>query len=341
MEEVSRLGIDTVAFPQLGIELTVDKEAFVLFGLSIKWYGIMIALGLLLAMIYCFKRTKQFGIDGDKLIDVVFFGLIGAVIGARLYYVVLHRESFHDIRDVLAIRDGGLAVYGGIIGALLFGFVTAKIRKIRVLPSFDLAAMGFLIGQGIGRWGNFFNQEAFGTNTVLPWGMTGGRIQNYLLYMQESLAAQGMEVNPYLPVHPCFLYEFIWCMTGFVILHFYHTKRRFDGELLCMYAFWYGLGRFFIEGLRTDSLYIGSFRASQVLALVSAAAALAVIIAMRIVVKKKGMVLYRDTEESKTMLAELERAEKKEAEKKRAKKEKRQELSAEDKIISDNDENDI
>ncbi|MBP1545340.1 MAG: prolipoprotein diacylglyceryl transferase [Oscillospiraceae bacterium] len=338
MNEVGRLYGNNIVFPQLGIDITVDNEAFSLFGLSIKWYGVLIALGMLLAMIYCFKRTKEFGIDGDRLTDVVFAGLIGAVIGARLYYVALHPESFKDIRDVLAIRDGGLAVYGGILGALLFGFVTAKIRKLRILPTFDLVAMGFFIGQAAGRWGNFFNQEAFGSNTSLPWGMSGGRIQQYLANHQASLAAQGMEINPYLPVHPCFLYESIWCVIGFVILHFYHKHRRFDGEIFCMYVFWYGLGRFFIEGLRTDSLYIGSVRASQLLAAVSALAALAVIIAMRIRAKKNGVHLYRDTEESAAILEAEAKAEAEEAERKRAKKHK--ELTAEQRIIDDEDESD-
>lgn len=338
MNEVGRLYGDNIVFPGLGIDIKIDNEAFSLFGLSIKWYGVLIALGMLLAMIYCFKRTKEFGIDGDRLTDAVFAGLIGAVIGARLYYVALHAESFHDIKEIFAIRDGGLAIYGGIIGALLFGCITAKLRKLRILPTLDLAAMGFLIGQSLGRWGNFFNQEAFGCNTTLPWGMSGGKIQQYLANHQASLAAQGMEINPYAPVHPCFLYESIWCALGFILLHFYHKHRKFDGEVFCMYVFWHGLGRFFIEGLRTDSLYIGSVRASQMLALISAIAALALIIIMRVRVKKKGVSLYRDSEESKKILEAAANAEKEEAERKAAKKHK--ELTAEQKIVSDDDEED-
>lgn len=333
MEEVGRLASDNIVFPRLGIDITVDREAFVLFGLSIKWYGIIIAAGLLLAMIYCFKRTKEFGLDGDRLTDVVFAGLVGAVIGARLYYVVLHRESFHDIKEVLAIRDGGLAIYGGIIGALLVGCTAAKIRKLRVLPSLDIAAPGFLIGQAMGRWGNFFNQEAFGSNTSLPWGMSGGTIQRYLLNNRAALAERGIEVNPYLPVHPCFLYESLWCACGFLILHFYHKHRKFDGELFCIYVLWYGLGRFFIEGLRTDSLYIGSIRASQMLALASAAAALAVIVIMRVRINKKGVCLYRDSEESKAILLRAEQEERDEMERRKAKKHKA--LTSEQMIVSD------
>lgn len=336
MNEVGRLYGDHIVFPGLGIDITVDNEAFSLFGLSIKWYGVLIALGMLLAMIYCFNRTKEFGIEGDRLTDAVFAGLFGAVLGARLYYVALHPESFHDIKEIIAIRDGGLAIYGGIIGALLFGCVTAKLRKLRILPTLDLAAMGFLIGQSIGRWGNFFNQEAFGCNTTLPWGMSGGRIQQYLANHQASLAAQGMTVDPYAAVHPCFLYESIWCALGFLLLHFYHKHRKFDGEVFCMYVLWYGTGRFFIEGLRTDSLYIGSVRASQMLAILSAIAALAVIIIMRVRVKKKGVSLYRDSEESKKILEAAANAEKDEAERKAAKKHK--ELTAEQKIVEDEED---
>lgn len=335
MNEVGRLYGNNIVFPGLGIDISPNNEAFSLFGLSIKWYGVLIAFGMLLAMIYCFKRTKAFGIDGDRLTDTVFAGLIGAVIGARLYYVVLHAESFHDIRDVFAIRDGGLAIYGGILGALLFGCVTAKIRKLRILPTLDLASMGFLIGQAVGRWGNFFNQEAFGCNTTLPWGMSGGKIQQYLLNHQASLAAQGMEINPYMPVHPCFLYESIWCAIGFLLLHLYHKHRKFDGEVFCMYVLWYGTGRFFIEGLRTDSLYIGSVRASQMLALISAIAALVIIIAMRIKVKKKGTVLYCDTDESKAILEAAANAEKDAEERRKAKKHK--ELTEEQKIVSEDE----
>lgn len=336
MNQVGRLYGDNIVFPGLGIDITVDNEAFSLFGLSIKWYGVLIALGMLLAMIYCFRRTKEFGIDGDRLTDAVFAGLIGAVIGARLYYVALHAESFHDIKEIFAIRDGGLAIYGGIIGALIFGCVTAKLRKLRILPTLDLAAMGFLIGQSLGRWGNFFNQEAFGSNTTLPWGMSGGKIQQYLVNHQASLAAQGMTIDPYMPVHPCFLYESIWCALGFVLLHFYHKHRKFDGEVFCMYVLWYGLGRSFIEGLRTDSLYIGSVRASQMLALISAVAALVIIVVMRVIMKKKGVSLYRDSEESKKILEAVAIAERDEAERRAAKKHK--ELTAEQKIVDDEED---
>lgn len=340
MEELSRLTTDNIVFPRLGIDILLDNEAFVIFGLSIKWYGVMIALGLSLAIIYCFKRTKEFGIDSDRLTDAFFAGVIGAVIGARLYYVALYPANFNSIKDILAIRDGGLAIYGGIIGALLFGCITAAVRKLKIAPTLDLTAMGFLIGQCLGRWGNFFNQEAFGSNTSLPWGMSGGKIQNYLINHQASLAEQGVTVDPFLPVHPCFLYESLWCLAGFLILHFYTKHRKFDGELFAIYVLWYGTGRAFIEGLRTDSLYIGSLRASQMLALISAAAALAFIIVMRIRTKKTNAPLYRDTEQSKAILAAAEQAEAEEAEHRKAKRAKKQELTEDQKIVPDDFDDD-
>lgn len=286
MEALSRLPVDNVVFPKLGIDLTINSEAISIFGFSVKWYGVMIALGMLLAMMYCFRRAKEYGIDGDRLIDAVIAGVIGAVVGARLYYVVLHSASYHSIKDILSIRDGGLAIYGGIIGGLLFGCIMAKIRKLKIMPTLDIVAMGLFIGQCLGRWGNFFNQEAFGTNTDLPWGMSGGRIQNYLINHQAELAAKGIEIDPMLPVHPCFLYESLWCLIGFLILHFYHKHRKFDGEIFALYIFLYGLERSVVEGLRTDSLYIGSVRASQMLAAISAAAALVYIIVMRVRLKR-------------------------------------------------------
>lgn len=337
-ELLDRYYNNTISFPYLGIEISADNEAFRLFRLSIKWYGVLIAAGMLLAMIYCFKRAKTLGIDSDRLVDGVIAGLIGAIIGARLYYCAMNPGQYKDIMSVLAIRDGGLAIYGGIIGALLLGCPIVLLRKLKLQPVLDLTAMGLLIGQCLGRWGNFFNQECFGTNTTLPWGMSGGKIQNYILAHADTIYARtGIEMNAYLPVHPCFLYESLWCLLGFLILHFYLKHRKFDGEIFLMYVVWYGAGRFVIEGLRTDSLYIGSVRASQALAAASAAIALAAIVLLRLKNRKKPFVLYSDTDESKAI---LKSAAEKEAEYAASKKnKKRKELTAEQRIIAD-DEND-
>ena len=225
------------------------------------------------ALIYAYRRAPDFNIPLDPMIDVVLVGTIGAVVCARLYYVAMQWDEFSggSVRDtffkIVDLRTGGLAIYGGVIGAFLFGGLMCKWRKISVFSMFDLAGIGFLFGQAVGRWGNFVNQEAFGSNTTMPWGMFSSETYAKLLQSRSELAAMGVTVDPSQPVHPCFLYESIWCLLGFVLLHFYSKHRRFPGEIALAYIAYYGLGRFFIEGLRTDSLMIGSIRASQLLAL--------------------------------------------------------------------------
>lgn len=336
---------NTLSFPKLGIEIPVYSTAFTVFGMEIKWYGIMIGLGLLLAVIYCFRKMKDAGIDSDRATDAVFGGFIGAIIGARLYYVFMMWDDYKgDIKAIFSIRDGGLAIYGGLIGALLVGLTVAKIRKVKLFPLLDLAGMGFLIGQALGRWGNFFNHECFGRNTTLPWGMTSPRIAAALKANAGSIFnSTGVSVDPTMPVHPCFLYESLWCLIGFLILHFYYKHRKFDGEIFAMYVFWYGLGRFFIEGLRTDSLMVGHLRISQFVAAVSVIAAFIVIIVVRSKIKQDGgYTLYKDTEESKAILAEAERRDaendKKQAEKKNKKKTSEEALKSEDRIIENETE---
>ena len=259
--------MQTVYFPNLGWSFDLNPTAFTIGNFTFRWYGILIAIGFLLAVIYAFKRIKEFGIDADRAIDVILAGTIGAVVGARLYYVIFQWSEFADNPiSILHIWNGGLAIYGGLIGAFLFGGLFCKIRKVKLLPMFDLVCSGMLLGQGIGRWGNFVNVEAFGSNTTLPWGMTSAGIKTYLAEHETSLEALGVNIDPALPVHPTFLYESIWCILGFVLIALYIKRRRFDGEITLMYTGWYGLGRMFIEGLRTDSLMIGSLRVSQILA---------------------------------------------------------------------------
>lgn len=336
---------NTISFPKLNIEFPVYSDAFTVFGLTLKWYGILIMLGLLLAVIYCFKRMRSFGIDDDRANDAVFAGFIGAVIGARLYYVFMSWDLYKDdLSKIFSIRDGGLAIYGGLIGALLFGTIVAKIRKVRLMPLLDLTGMGFLIGQAVGRWGNFFNHECYGSNTDLPWGMTSPRIQAGLAANANSiLDLTGVTVDPSLPVHPCFLYESLWCIIGFILLHLYSKHRKFDGELFLMYIGWYGLGRMFIEGLRTDSLMVGHLRISQMVAGTCVIISIAAIFAMRHKIKMDGeYVFYKDTEESKQLIAETEEkyraADEKRAAKKAAKaNNKNGELRPEDKLTDDED----
>lgn len=262
--------VHTVEFPKLGLDFTINPTAFSVGGFTIQWYGVIIAMGFLLAFLYVMFSCKKFHVDQDRLIDAVIVGIIGGIVGARLYYVIFYPGDLYikDPMSILYIWNGGLAIYGGIVGGLLCGALMARARKLRVPAVLDLAALGFLIGQTVGRWGNYINQEAFGTATDLPWGMISERTQ---------MVVSG-------PVHPCFLYESLWCLIGFGLLHLVSTKlRRYDGQVFLLYLVWYGIGRFFIEGLRTDSLITPVFnlRVSQVLAAVTVLAAIALLIAFR------------------------------------------------------------
>ena len=262
--------INHVTFPGLGLSMTIDRVAFHVLGVPIYWYGICIALGLVLGLVFAFSKARSYGIDSDRMIDVVLLSTLCAIVGARVYYVAFAPFEYQSLWDMINLRDGGLAIYGGVLAAFVSGIFFCRWRKVPALPMFDLAAMGFLIGQGIGRWGNFFNQEAFGTNTTLPWGMYSEGTHNYLASVQATLAAQGVTVDPSLPVHPTFLYESLWCLLGFLVLFLYQKRRKFHGEIFLLYVIWYGVERFVVEGLRTDSLEtVGGVRVSQLLALVS------------------------------------------------------------------------
>ena len=257
-----------IEFPALGWRFDVNPVlAEDVFGLpiSIRWYGVLIAVGFLLAVLYAVRTaTPRFGIKLDPMTDVVLVATLCAILGARVYYILFYNgisTFWEEPLKVFRIWDGGLAIYGGVIAAFVTGIWMCKLKKINMWAMFDLASIGFLIGQSLGRWGNFFNQEAFGGNTTLPWGMTGSIIQ--------SPADSDMLnfYDPALPVHPTFLYESLWCLAGFILLHILSKKSyTFKGKLFCLYIIWYGAGRFFIEGLRTDSLAIGTLRVSQLVA---------------------------------------------------------------------------
>ena len=258
-----------VQFPELGLEFWLNRVAISINGFSIYWYAVLITSGAVLGILYAFKVAKNHGVNDDDLLDVIFVAVITGILGARIYYVVFQWDYFqHNLTEILNIRSGGIAIYGGIIGGILGGYIVCRIKKIKVIPILDIAGVSLLVAQGIGRWGNFVNQEAFGFNTTSIFGMYSEATNKYLTEHQESLAQLGMIVDPNLPVHPTFLYESVWCIVGAILLAIYSKHRKFDGEIALMYAAWYGLGRFFIEGLRTDSLMIGSFRVSQLLALV-------------------------------------------------------------------------
>jgi len=259
-----------VQFPGLGINITLNPIAFKIGSHPIAWYGIIIATGFLLAFLYAMASCKKMRVDPDRFVDVVMVGIIFGVIGARLYYV-LFDASDQFIKNPISIFyvwNGGLGIYGGMIGGLLAGALMAKFRKLSVPAVLDLASLGFLIGQSIGRWGNFVNQEAFGTGTSLPWRMISENT--------DLVSAGG--------VHPCFLYESLWCLLGFLLLHIVSRKyRRYDGQVFLLYLLWYGAGRFFIEGLRTDSLItpVVPLRVSQVVAAAAVVTSIVLLILFR------------------------------------------------------------
>lgn len=304
-----------VQFPGLGLAFEINRVAFSIGDFAIYWYGILIGSGMLLALLYAFHIAPKAGIDVDRMIDVIFVGTTMAIICARAYYVAMSPLEYDSLREIFDLRDGGIAIYGAVIGAFVFGGLACRWRDVPMLKMFDLTAVSFLLGQAVGRWGNFVNQEAFGTNTDLPWGMISERTTSYLATVQADLAAQGITVDPLAPVHPTFLYESIWCLVGFLALAAYYKRRRFDGEMLLLYLFWYGLGRFWIEGLRTDSLYlVGSLRASQLLAGLSCAAALVAWVVLRRRYRGYQPMGWLSAEEIAAAKAEKKEAEKREKE---------------------------
>lgn len=255
-----------ISFPMLG-DWSIDPPySFNLFGLEIYFYGVIIALGFILAALYCAKRAKEFGLSSDELYELVIWLIPTCIIGARLYYVLFKLDYFIANPDkIFALRDGGLAIYGGIIAGIIVGIIWCRAKKIRVFAVADLTAFGLLIGQSVGRWGNFINREAFGAKTEI--------------FCRMGLTVPGFET---LYVHPTFLYESLWNILGLIVLHIWSKKgkRKYDGQVFWLYILWYGLGRAWIEGLRSDSLYIGStdIRVSQLLAIVSAVVSLVILI---------------------------------------------------------------
>ena len=246
-------------------EFTLSSTAFHIGGKAIYWYGILIALGVVLALWFCMTQKEKYGISEDDLLDAVLWGVPLSVVGARVYYVIFYLDIFKkadgsfDWGSAVAIWDGGLAIYGAVIAAFLVGLVLSRRKGFKLGAMTDLIVMGFLIGQAVGRWGNFMNREAFGAETTLPWRM-------------ELVTKTGELVD----VHPTFLYESLWNVAGLLLIALVVSRvRRFDGQNTWCYFLWYGLGRFWIEGLRTDSLYLfdwtiggAPIRVSQALSLV-------------------------------------------------------------------------
>ena len=255
-----------ISFPSLGIEFN-PPLGFGFGNYEIRFYGLIIAIGLLLACFYGLRRKKAFGLTEDQIIDGALCIIPFAIICARAYYCIFSWSEYAaDPVSVLYIWKGGLAIYGGVIGAAIGIVVYCLIRKIPIGTALDITSLGFLIGQSIGRWGNFFNREAFGAQT------------DSFLRMGLNLTEKGFASSQVFFYHPTFLYESLWNAAGFVLLHFLSKKRKYDGQIALGYAAWYGLGRTFIEGLRTDSLYWGPFRVSQMLAAISCLAAVSILV---------------------------------------------------------------
>ena len=223
------------SFLEKGFEVDSVLAQFNLFGtdITIRWYGAIIAFGFLLAVLWGGRMAYKWKMNLDKMIDILIAGTFGGIFGARLYYVIFRWEYYADhLDEIFKIWNGGLAIYGGIIGALLAAYITCKFNKLNFYNLLDCAGMSLLIGQGIGRWGNFANQEAFGSNTDMPWGMISEKTTIYLVDHKDELAELGVTVDPYSPVHPTFLYESLWCLGSFLVLLFIYKKcRRFSGQL--------------------------------------------------------------------------------------------------------------
>lgn len=239
-----------ISFPFLGLEVDPPRS-FSIGSLEIHLYGLVIALGLLLAVMYAGRRCKCAGLTQDSLLDGVLWITPFSIICARIYYCAFTWDSYRDDPiSVLYIWNGGIAIYGAVIGAVIGVAVFCKIKKVNLFAVLDMTLTGFLIGQLVGRWGNFFNREAFGaaTDSFFRMGLFNTRTGAFEYY------------------HPTFLYESLWNLAGFLILNACYKKRKYNGQIALMYCAWYGLGRAWVEGLRVDSLYWGSFRVSQVLA---------------------------------------------------------------------------
>lgn len=255
-----------IRFPALGISFDPNPVAFTIGSKPIYWYGIIIAAGFLLAMLYAMHRFAKEGINQDKAVDLILIATPISIVGARIYYVLFNLSDYQSFLDMLKIWNGGLAIYGGIITAFIVALVYCKKTGFKFLPFADIVAISFMIGQAVGRYGNLINREAYGT------------LCDNFLQMEIYSYYYGARVC----VHPTFLYESAWLLLGIILLHFYSKRKKFDGEIFIMYIGWYGLGRSVIEGFRTDSLYLwgSAIRVSQLVGILSFIAAVAVLICL-------------------------------------------------------------
>lgn len=264
--------------------------------IQVRWYGVIIAFGFTLAALLGGRIAYTWRINLGKMVDVLIYGTFGGIIGARAYYVAFEWDYYSQhLDEIIAIWNGGLAIYGGIIGGIIAAFITCKVEKLNFYNLLDMAGISLLVGQGIGRWGNYANQEAFGTFTNGNFGMMSKKVASYIALHPDKFGLEGVDdIGGYIEknnlfVHPTFFYEFVWCMLGVLVLYIILKKyRKFSGQIFLCYGIWYGFGRMIIEGLRTDSLYIGSagIRVSQALSAALVVVCTAVLIFMLVKVKK-------------------------------------------------------
>ena len=277
-----------VSFPGLGLEFELNRVAIEILGRPVYWYGVIIASGLILAVLLCIKWGGRFGITEDNIIDMMLWAVPAALVAVRAYYVIFNLDLYKnadgslDWGAIFRYSDGGLAIYGAIISSAIVLLLFCRAKKISFLAFADLGVHGLFIGQLIGRWGNFMNVEAYGGATTAPWRMCSESIAAELLSQGyvDQVGYQSI-LSGTLGVHPTFLYESLWNLIGLLIVYSIGKKRKFDGQCFLFYFFWYGLGRTWIEGLRTDSLYFFGLelfgvpiRTSQMFAALTAVAAL-------------------------------------------------------------------
>lgn len=226
--------VNTIGFPGLGLEFEINRVAFTIFGKDIYWYALCILTGYILAMLFVTKTCKKRGVEPDHIVDICIWGLVFGLVGARIYYCIFDWNSIGSFANIFKIWEGGLAIYGALIGAVLTAFIYCRIKKLNTLNVFDLCSPGLLIGQIIGRWGNFFNAEVYG---------------------KETSSFLRMTINGGDGVHPLFLYEGLWNLLGLILIILFRDRKKADGQVFFFYVFWYGLGRLLLEGMR-QSQYI-------------------------------------------------------------------------------------
>ena len=284
------MSFEYVEFPALGLRVPVARTLFKVFGQDIYTYAIIIALSIVFMIILGLRHGERYGIRQDTIIDLMIFAMPASIICARLYYVIFSWDNYkNNPIEIFNIRQGGIAIYGSVIGAFLTVLIFSKVKKISAMRFLDFGVPYLILAQGIGRWGNFVNQEVFGTNTTLPWGMTSPQISAYLASHEQWLASFGIAVDPAKPVHPTFLYESLWCILVACVLFWLRRRMKYKGEVFFGYLIGYGAGRAFIEGIRTDSLMLGGIRISQLISILAVVGCLIVVIFFR-----KKLPLYAD-----------------------------------------------